>query len=632
MAGTLTAVAVVVVAVGAVRAASTAGASADRVQPPARPVAVVMVPELTWANAPTSLHGFAKANLSMRTATHRAGPSDVYLSLGKGRRSSGLAGSGGVGRVEPFGAGVRLADWRQLQDRDRGLHYGGALGSVGAALRANDRRWALATEYPAAAAAATDAAGAVPVSHPGSADGIAAAVRAGLDAVFVAVPRSRVDEVLPVLSGTCAVVVSASTPQQSRHLGVLAVSPGCGLGTAGLASPSTHHDHLATLPDVSSTVLTLVGVDVPEAVSGAMVTPTDGVSTAALVSRDRRAWTADRSRTPLVWLFVMLHAVGAAVAILWRRARTTVSCVLLAIPAASFLMMVVPWWRGGLATGVLTGGVLAASIAMVALSVARRDSTLAIGLLCALTAAVVGVDALFGGRLQIDAPFGNSPVGAGRFFGVGNIGSGFLVASLLVGSGLAIERWGRRAIPWVAAVLGLGAVAGGAPQFGADVGGVLYAVPAYGLLLAVARRGRFTLRHAGLLGAATVVAVALFAAVDLAGGDGSQTHLARGLGGEGLLDEVIRKGERAVQTVKAPMANVVVIAAVALVLTGYSTAGRRTTRYTSAAVLVAAVLGSALNDSGANVAAAVAAVAWPAAMVVAARSPEAAPARESVPA
>jgi hypothetical protein len=598
----------------------------------ARPVVLVMAPDLTWATAPSSLDGFAKANLSMRTAQASSDAADVYVTLGKGGRSTGLKGSAGVGVVDPGpDGGLRLADWEALRSRDQDLHYGGDLGSVGEALAGGGRRWALVGDDRDAAAAAARADGTVPQAYPGTVDGLEAAVRMQFDAIFLALPGPELAQVLPRLDGMCALVVSASTPSDNRHLGVLAASPACGLGTAGLASPSTQHDHLATLPDVSRTFLALVGIADPASVSGGVVTSAAAVERSVLVARDDRTWTADRSRTDFVWLFVVLHALGAVAAIRWRRSRPVVACALLGIPAASLLMMLVPWWRGGAWLGLLVGGTIAAVLGTAGALLGRRDPVLGVGALAAVTAAVVGVDALFGSPLQIDAPFGNSPVVAGRFFGMGNIGSGLLVAGLLVAGGLSIDRWGRRAVPWVAAALVAGAVAGGAPQFGADIGGVLFSVPAYGLLLLGARRGRITARHVVLLAGAALLAVALFVAVDLARDSGTQTHLARSAGGQGLVDDVLRKGSRAIQTVKAPMANLVWIAVAALAFTRYSAAifsserRRPALRFASWAVLVAAVLGSVLNDSGVNVAAAVLAVAWPAGVVVASAGREASP-------
>ncbi|MGI8806964.1 MAG: hypothetical protein ACR2KK_03815 [Acidimicrobiales bacterium] len=46
---------------------------------PSGPVAVVLVPDLTWRTAPPALDRFAKASLSMRSAGPRSTAEDTYL-------------------------------------------------------------------------------------------------------------------------------------------------------------------------------------------------------------------------------------------------------------------------------------------------------------------------------------------------------------------------------------------------------------------------------------------------------------------------------------------------------------------------------------------------------------------------
>ncbi|MGI8983349.1 MAG: hypothetical protein ACR2HM_02255 [Acidimicrobiales bacterium] len=566
-------------------------------------VALVVVADLTWATAPPALDGFAKANLSMRNAPPRSDAGDTYLTLGKGGRSSAPAGASAF-------------TWAELRDHDAGLHHGGAFGTVGSALQAAGRRWALAGDDPLARPLAATMTGTVPSTYPGTLDGVRRGLQSKVDVLFVTVPAARLAETLDVLGGVCTVVVSASTPADNRRLGVLAASNRCRLGTAGLASPSTHHDHLATLPDVSATVLQLVGVTVPASVTGGPVTPAGAVNRAALVERGRRSSTADRARMVFVPLLVVLHALAAVVVVRRRAARLPVACALLAIPPASFLMMAVPWWRAGVGGGLLVGGAVAGAIGFGGTILARRDVALGVGALAGLTAAVVGIDALFASPLQVDAPFGNSPIGAGRFFGVGNIGSGFLVAGLLVAGGLAVDRWGRRALPWVGAALTLGVVSGGAPGWGSDVGGVLFSVPAYGLLWLGARRERIRLRHAFALAGLAVVAVALLAGIDLVRDAGAQTHLARSVG-SGLGDAFVRKATLAAKTIAMPIALLVPIAAAVFALTRLFPAHGDSLRFLTGALVAAAVLGSLVNDSGMIVAGAVAAVGWPVVVVVA---------------
>ena len=74
-------------------------------------------------------------------------------------------------------------------------------------------------------------------------------------------------------------------------------------------------------------------------------------------------------------------------------------------------------------------------------------------------------------------------------------------------------------------------------------------------------------------------------AVDLARDAGSQTHLAKSVGGEGLVDDVIRKAEPGHRRrSRRPMANLVWIAAAALALTRFSPGARPALRFASWAV------------------------------------------------
>jgi hypothetical protein len=81
---------------------------------------------------------------------------------------------------------------------------------------------------------------------------------------------------------------------------------------------------------------------------------------------------------------------------------------------------------------------------------------------------------------------------------------------------------------------------------------------------------------------------------------------------------VVRKGLQALKTVAMPIALLIPIAGVVFALTRLFPGRHDALRFISSALVAAAVLGSALNDSGVMVAAAVAAVGWPAGLAVAA--------------
>ena len=591
--------------------ASTSLPHSTASRPPAVPAVLVVVPDLKWADAPPMLATWARANLSLRSARLRTGAADGYLSLGKGRRSATPTTSG-IGPVVPSDGGLRLADWERLRDHDRSLRQGGELGTLGHALSAWGEPWTFVGSDLRAAAVVADRRGVVARAAPGGSAEVGRAMAGGARAVVASARPDEVPAVVAAAGDTCVVVASVSSPDDNRHLGVLAASPPCGLGRGGLWSPSTHQGDLATLYDVGVTFLDRLGAPRPPGTSGGVVRPSSPVSVDTLVDRDRRAATSDRLRTPLSWVFVVLTALGAAVALRWRRSRPPVAWALLAVPPASFLVMAVPWWRWG-GWGLLAAGTVATGgLAVGAAVVGRRDVALGVGVLVVVTAAVVGIDGALGGDLEIDAPFGSSAIGAGRFYGIGNIGSGFLVAAVVVAAGLALERFGRRALAPSAAGMGGALVVGAGPWFGADVGGVLAGVPTFGTLLLSWRRGKPALRVLVPVVLATVVVLALFVVADLTRPAASRTHLGRAVANSDLIDDVARKGRRALATVAHPLALVVLLGAGAVAEARLPLRDRPARAATAWALVVAAVLGSAVNDSGLLVGAAVTAVGWPA--------------------
>jgi hypothetical protein len=383
------------------------------------------------------------------------------------------------------------------------------------------------------------------------------------------------------------------------------------LGRHGLRSASTHRDGLVTLSDIAPTFLAAVNRPRPRSLTGSAVQADSGGSLKALIRADERAVTGDQVRTNLLYLFAVLSGVGAALMICVSRARVLVAFSLLAIPPASFLMMLFPWWQSGFIGAVAVGGGVAALLAIMAALIARNDVRVGIGALTATVAAVVAIDAGLGGRLEIDAPFGNSSTGGGRFFGVGNVGFGFLAAGLIVVCALALDRWGRRAVPWVVGALAAGVVLGMGPWFGADVGGLLTAMPAFGILVFGYRTGRPARRNVLATLAATLGGVLLFIALDIQRAPRGQTHLARAFGNDpvGL---IVRKAEAAAGNITSPIGLLIVVGLVGLAFSRPRMADHPALSAAAWALLVAGVLGSAVNDSGLAVAGAVMAIAWPA--------------------
>ncbi|MDQ6799031.1 MAG: hypothetical protein M3011_13620, partial [Actinomycetota bacterium] len=157
-------------------------------------------------------------------------------------------------------------------------------------------------------------------------------------------------------------------------------------------------------------------------------------------------------------------------------------------------------------------------------------------------------------------------------------------------------------------------VVGGAPWFGADVGGVLASIPAYGTLIAARRRPSLRLLI-GLV-ALTLAVLVVFVAADLARPVAARTHLGRVISDGSLVDEMARKAGRAVETLKSPLSLIIVIGTGAVVAARPRLATNPGLAAMTWALIVAGVVGSMVNDSGLIVGAAVTAVAWPALVAV----------------
>ena len=170
---------------------------------------------------------------------------------------------------------------------------------------------------------------------------------------------------------------------------------------------------------------------------------------------------------------------------------------------------------------------VAIAVAVAAMALDRRHGWWGLLLAAAAPAVLLIADVLTGAHLQVNTVFGYSVAVAGRFTGLGNLAYALLGASALVASGIVVDRVGDRARPAVFAFLVLVVAVDGLPMLGADVGGVMSLIPAFGAAATVFAGRRVGLRTlAGTLGVA-VATVMAFAFLDASRPSGSHTHLAR---------------------------------------------------------------------------------------------------------
>jgi hypothetical protein len=196
--------------------------------------------------------------------------------------------------------------------------------------------------------------------------------------------------------------------------------------------------------------------------------------------------------------------------------------------------------------------------------------------------------------------------------------SGLLVAAVVAAASLRRRR--RREALAVVAVIGLLAVlVDGLPMLGDDFGGMLALLPVFALLAASVAGVALTPRRLLLGAAAVLVAVALLALVDYLRPADQQTHIGRFVGQllHGSGGRVIwRKIAASFRSLRNVPAVVVVVASLGAIWWSRDRLfsdrpGRPLAPGTGACLGLLAFLGSALNDSGITVAAAVGLAAVP---------------------
>lgn len=347
-------------------------------------------------------------------------------------------------------------------------------------------------------------------------------------------------------------VASPTSPWWSdrAHLGVaIARGPGFAAG-ATLSSASTRRTGFVTLPDIAPTLLDYLFIDQPAEMNGRpWEAEPEARSIASFVEEDEEATFIDAVQGPISTGFVIFQVLvyGVAIALLAsRRRRRSMGRVVGLLEAAALTIIAFPvsTYLAGVIDGHTFGavwyvGAIAATGAVIALVVTvliddPLDRLLSVA---AMTVAVIAVDLVVGGHLQIETVFGYSPIVAGRFAGIGNISFAVLAASGLLTATLLVHRWRSRYALAAACLLFVAIVVlDGAPQLGSDVGGVVALVPGFGVTLVLLSGRRPSWRAVAIMIGVAIASLGLFLAIDLARPAEQQTHLAR------LFEDVQERG------------------------------------------------------------------------------------------
>lgn len=430
-------------------------------------------------------------------------------------------------------------------------------------------------------------------------------------------------------------VLSPTSPgwDPETHLGVaIATGPDFAPGSM-LTSGSTRAPDLVTLPDAAPTVLAHFGVEQPAAMLGRafVARPGDGRDRiAAMVDLDDESVYSHGIQADMATGYVVFQVFWCALIVLLlrregkrgyldehplvRRLLEWGALAVVSFPLAVYLSSPLSAHDLRLVGLVpLTIAIVVVLVALVSLLIVQPlDRLMALAL---ATVGVMVIDLAFGGRLQFNAVFGNDPINAGRFAGLGNSAFAVLGASTILAAALMVHRWRGR--PWVmpaiAVLFAVAVIADGAPQLGSDVGGVLALVPALAVTFMLLLGKRPSWRVVAIAGIAAVAVLGVFLAIDLRRPPEVRTHLGsfftdvrnRGLGV--FFDTIERKARTNLRVFRSTIWTYLVPPALAVIayllfrpLGSWRRFADEYPRVRAGLIggLVLGVLGFAVNDSG----------------------------------
>lgn len=423
---------------------------------------------------------------------------------------------------------------------------------------------------------------------------------------------------------TMVLVVSVSARGgQFRPTPVVAWGPGVPHGT--ITSPSTQRHGVMAITDVAPTILAALGIDLPVDLPGHAVRYEAGrIDPGALRSLDADTVVKERTyggtSSNFIWFFTILYALALFVISARPRFLAASAYLRLAIlalaafPVATFLVRLVP----GLTTSFtaaqpLVETALAVVIGLLA-SRSRRHALSSLAWVLGLTVAVILVDTWTGTRMHMSSWLGYSLHSPGRFYGVPNTTFAVLGACTLLLGGIVVDRSPRRseALWKVSCLFVVVLVSAGLPMLGADVGTLITLFPIFGVLVLVLSGRKVRLRTLVVAGLAMVAMVGLAAGLDMARPAQDQTHLGRFAekvihdGPSALTDSFTRKQSANLRILGGSIWSHLIPAAgiflfIPLVWERRAREilpPRSAIRAAFVAVLAAALLGFASNDSG----------------------------------
>lgn len=436
-------------------------------------------------------------------------------------------------------------------------------------------------------------------------------------------PKELPDMVEELEGQDLLIAIERPPPEEGRMLAV-------GLAGAGfsgnLTSGTTRTEGYVLATDVAPTIIDRFGFEVPAEMTGRPIRSTGNKDAAALVSLEERMSVVAPRRGPVMGISVLIWIALAGLVAFFesvsRRRRgirghgpdslplTALSLRLLALSAIYLpaVLLVTAGLRPEL--GVERLILLLGAPLLAALTLRFAPGWRAPAVACAATVISHGIDVVLGSPLISLSLMGPNPGLGVRFYGIGNeLGATLSVLLLIaIGSFLAgfAPRLGRAASAAFFIVLALPfAAIFAAGRFGADVGSAMV-IPAAGVVAAAVVLGRLWIAVSALV--VPVAGLGLLVVIDLiSGGDSHFQRTVLDSRGGDLVDTLIRRlrltGRSFVRAASGPFLPLTaVLIGLAVVyrarIARWLTAAPLTFRAGMAGAAFAALLGTAVNDSG----------------------------------
>lgn len=402
---------------------------------------------------------------------------------------------------------------------------------------------------------------------------------------------------------------------------------GPGFPRGVLSSPTTRRRGIIALADITPTILAAVHPLHGGSFEGraarahevAPVTERGGVSADSLLFRLGHDLTAARtSRAPITRTFLyasmLLVVLGLALRGRTLRALTALALGVLAMPIVGFLGPLLP---GGPRAVVVS--VVAVIVGAGAAALGARNGAIAIA---SLTALIPLIDLVLGSPIGHRSPWGLTLATGGRFYGASEDTLGFVLGGSLVACALLLERH-RERLPLMVVALAVATAILSAPSLGAKFGAIPTLVPAFGVLAVRALDRTVTLRIAAAIALATVVATGGSVLADRLRPQEQRSHVARAIGGETDVGDLIARKWRANAdvTFTRAWAPAALVAGAGLIVLARRRRISDGLRKAGPAVAVGAATAMIANDGGVVTAAILLALVAAASIATARRSP-----------